>query len=80
MYFISQIQKKHDIAFGCSFTDMEYQSEIIKGFQSVFYFKCKVCNIVEKLYTENNKKTDTVTINNAAVNACQATGLLLLDY
>ncbi|CAI6376813.1 unnamed protein product [Macrosiphum euphorbiae] len=35
---------------------MEYQSKIIKGFQSVFYFKCKVCNIVEKLYTENNKK------------------------
>jgi len=53
---------------------MEYQSEIIKGFQSVFYFKCKVCNIVEKLYTENIKKTDTVTTNNAAVNACQAIG------
>lgn len=35
---------------------MEYQSEIIRGFQSVFYFKCKVCNIIEKLYTENNKK------------------------
>lgn len=49
---------------------MEYQSEIIKGFQSVFYFKCKVCNIVEKLYTENIKKTDTVATNNAAVNAC----------
>lgn len=46
---------------------MEYQSELINGFQSIFYFKCKVCNIVEKLYTENIKNT-----NKASVSACQA--------
>lgn len=53
---------------------MEYQSEIINGFQSIFYFKCKVCNIVEKIYTENIKNTNRITTNKAAVNACQAIG------
>lgn len=57
---------------------MEYQSEIIKGFQSIFYFKCKICNIVEKIHTEYMKNSNTVTTNKAVVSACQAIGMIYL--
>ncbi|XP_060855780.1 uncharacterized protein LOC132950906 [Metopolophium dirhodum] len=53
---------------------MEYQKETFVGFQSILTFKCKVCNIKSKLYTEN-PKTVQVPINKATVHGCQAIGI-----
>ncbi|KAL4101121.1 hypothetical protein QTP88_021141 [Uroleucon formosanum] len=74
MYFINQIQKVHSGGFDCSFIDMEYKKETFIGFRSILTFKCKVCNIESKLYTEN-PKTVKVPINNATVHGCQAIGI-----
>lgn len=52
---------------------MDFQSEIIRGFQSILRFKCRVCGIKTQLYSE--KETENVIpINKAVVNACQAIG------
>ncbi|XP_022160039.1 uncharacterized protein LOC111026293 [Myzus persicae] len=74
LHFINQIQKVHSGGFDCSFIDMEYQKETFIGFQSILTFKCKVCNIESKLYTEN-PKTVQVPINKATVHGCQAIGI-----
>ena len=79
-YFINQIQKRHEGGFRCSFIDMEYQSEIIQGLQSILYFKCKMCNIVSKLYTANISNIQSISVNKSVVNACQAIGLHFLYY
>lgn len=52
---------------------MEYISELRNGYSSVFKFRCKVCNIEFKLFSE--KESDTIMpINKALVNGCIATG------
>jgi len=43
-YFITQIQKRHEGGFGCSFIDMEYQNEIIQGYNQ-FYISNVKCVI-----------------------------------
>jgi len=57
----------------CSFIDMEFQSEKIYGFHSVFNFKCKMCGIESKIYSENTQQ-ECVPINKAIINGCQAIG------
>lgn len=59
---------------------MEFQYETIKGFYSILNLKCKVCYIVENIYTENTKKNSSVSFNKAAVNAFQAIGTLTLYF
>ena len=73
-YFIKQIQIRHNRGICCSFIDIEFQSEIIYGFHSIFYFNCKVCGIKSKLFLEKNTKTTYYTINKAVINGCQAVG------
>lgn len=64
----------HNGGFDCSFMNMEFQSEKIMGHQSILTFKCKMCNIENKIYTEN-PKTEKCSVNKAAVHACQAIGI-----
>ncbi|XP_025421225.1 uncharacterized protein LOC112691280, partial [Sipha flava] len=71
-FFIKQIQVRHKGPFGCSFIDMEFQSEVIHGFYSIFVFKCKVCCIESKLYLENIQQNQYMLINKAVVNTCQS--------
>lgn len=58
----------------CSFIDMEFQSEKIYGFHSVFNFKCKMCGIKSKIYSAENAQQQCVPINKAIINGCQAVG------
>lgn len=69
-----QIQKRHEGPYGCSFIDMKCESEIHYGFLSIFTFKCKICMIKIKLYSEDPKDAK-MHVNKAAVNACQAIGI-----
>jgi len=73
-YFIKQIQIRHNGGMGCSFVDMEFQSEKIYGFHSIFYFNCKVCGIKSKLYSEKIQEQHIIPINKAVINGCQAVG------
>ncbi|XP_025415583.1 uncharacterized protein LOC112687212 [Sipha flava] len=54
---------------------MEFQSEVIHGFYSIFVFKCKVCCIESKLYLENIQQNQYMLINKAVVNTCQSIGI-----
>lgn len=73
-HIIEQIKKRHSGPYGCSFIDMEYESEVNNGFLSVFTFKCTMCNIKTRLHSEYIHHSE-MNINNAAVNACQAIGI-----
>ncbi|XP_060862495.1 uncharacterized protein LOC132939379 isoform X1 [Metopolophium dirhodum] len=44
------------------------------GFYSIFVFKCKVCCIESKLYSENIQQNQYMLVNKAVVNAFQSTG------
>lgn len=77
-FLIQQIQIKHKGPFGCSFIDMEFQLEVIHGFYSIFVFKCNVCNIESKLYSENIQQNQHMLVNKVVVNACQSIGKYLL--
>jgi len=57
---------------------MEFQSEVIHGFYSIFVFKCKVCCIESKLYSENIQQNQYMLVNKAVVNACQSIGKYVL--
>jgi len=52
---------------------MDFQSEVIRGFQSIFRFKCRICGIKTQIYTEKETENN-IPINKAVVNACQAIG------
>jgi len=64
----------HVGGFDCSFMNMEYQSEKNMGHQLILTFKCKMCNIENKIYPEK-PKTEKCPINKATVHACQAIGI-----
>lgn len=74
MYLFEQIQIRHSGGFGCSFIDMYFRSETIQGFHSIFSFKCKVCGIEKKIYSEKLKQ-ECMPVNKAVVNACHAIGI-----
>lgn len=78
-FLIKQIQIRHKGPFGCSFIDMEFQSEVIHGFYSIFVFKCKVCCIESKLYSENIQQNQYMLVNKAVGNACQSIGKYVLS-
>jgi len=44
----------------CSFIDMEFESEKIYGFHSVFNFKRKMCGIKSKIYSAENAQKQCV--------------------
>lgn len=76
-YLFKQIQNSyHKGGSDCSFMDMEFESELIKGYSSEFYFRCKMCGVKEKFSSENIQN-DYLPINKALVNASLAIGIIL---
>lgn len=66
-FFIKQIQVQHNAELSCSIIDMDFQSEVIRGFQSILFFKCKMCGKKTQIYFE--KETENIIpINKAVVN------------
>lgn len=67
-YIFYQIQNNHhDGGFGCSF--MNFLHEIRLGFYSEYWFKCKVCNIKQKIKSIKNEPTTDWLINKYVVNS-----------
>jgi len=68
--FIKEIQNSFSDhgPFGCSFKDMDVMSEIRLGLQSTINLKCKMCNLVKSIKTNNYfENLGTININEAAV-------------
>ncbi|KAK4884125.1 hypothetical protein RN001_000396 [Aquatica leii] len=75
-YFFNQLQQIKHEGFGCSFSDLRFISEKIEGLRSIFTFKCSICNITERIRTENlDDGTPQDTINISAVAGSVATGI-----
>lgn len=55
---------------------MEFQSERIKGYKSVFMFKCKMCNINSSITTEKDsaENNEYLPINKAVVSGSLSIG------
>lgn len=67
-YFLDQINRINDHKpFSCTFNDMYLTKETRTGFFSTLTFKCKMCNLTEKIATENPKNVDQLSVNEAMV-------------
>lgn len=75
-HIFSQIQnEKHHISgLGCSFLNSELINEIQKGFETKWIFKCKMCNLLTTVESEN-KDPNYVPINKSVVNGTYAIGI-----
>lgn len=70
-----QIQNtKHIGGFDCNFINMDFVSEIRSGLYSEFIFKCKMCNLEQKISSSKNVPKSNWSINKAAVNSTIAIG------
>lgn len=68
-FLIQQLENfgNHD-NFGCTSKNMIFNHEIRKGFDSTLFFKCSMCNIVEKISSERSESEQTMMpINDAVV-------------
>lgn len=74
-WLFTEIKKinDHGIKFGCTFSNMEFQSEISRGLRSGFVLKCNMCNFRYVLWSEP-EVTERLDINSAAVASVMATG------
>lgn len=73
VYFVKALQNmKHHPFFDCKFSDMEVVKETRIGLLSELFFKCKVCNIEQRVFSEDPKEENSV--NTAAVLATLSTG------
>lgn len=71
----NQIQNNiHDGGFGCNFMNMEFLYEIRLGLYSEYWFKCKMCNIKQKIQSVKNSPTTDWSINKSVVNSTIAIG------
>ncbi|KAK9752248.1 hypothetical protein QE152_g4421 [Popillia japonica] len=53
-YFMDQIIKSGNHApFDCSFLHMELMKEERRGLASTYIFRCRLCNIIQKIHTDN---------------------------
>lgn len=73
-YLFTQIQESRHEKFDCSFVDMEFKSELRKGYISIFTFKCKMCGTMSKIASENPNDTKYLGINQAVINGTLAIG------
>ncbi|XP_031332942.1 uncharacterized protein LOC116163225 isoform X1 [Photinus pyralis] len=48
-HFLASLRALRHDGFGCSFFDMDIQSEKIEGLESIFTFKCKVCGKIDSV-------------------------------
>ncbi|XP_050537060.1 uncharacterized protein LOC126903111 [Daktulosphaira vitifoliae] len=74
-HLFKQIQNSKHGKFDCSFLDMEFKNEIRKGYNSVFYFKCKMCGTTSSFTSENQNENKYLEINQAIVNGTLAIGI-----
>lgn len=60
-YFFQQLLngEKHK-PFECDITDMTLVQEVRKGYFSTFTLKCKMCNIIKQIHSENPKNVTNV--------------------
>ncbi|KAK4887206.1 hypothetical protein RN001_003477 [Aquatica leii] len=64
------------LRFGCFLSDLSFISEKIEELRSIFTFKCSICNITERIKTENpDDGIPQGTINISAVAGSVATGI-----
>lgn len=54
--------------------NMEFESELMRGYSSEFYFRCKMCGVKNKFLSENIQN-NYILINKALVNASLAIGI-----
>jgi hypothetical protein len=74
-WFLNEIKamNEHNHAFGCTFSNMIYQSEICRGLRSGFNFKCNMCNFRYTLWSEP-EISERMDVNSAAVAAVMGSG------
>lgn len=75
-HVIFQIKNEqcHTPGLGCSFMNVELINEITKCFATKWIFKCKMCNLLTTLESENND-LNCIPINKVVVNGTYATGI-----
>ncbi|CAI6362268.1 unnamed protein product [Macrosiphum euphorbiae] len=74
VFFQIQNEQCHTPGLGCSFMNVELINEITKGFATKWIFKCKMCNLLTTLESENND-LNYIPINKAIVNGTYAIGI-----
>ncbi|KAF5299124.1 hypothetical protein FQR65_LT09482 [Abscondita terminalis] len=52
-YFLNQLKSLKHKGFDCSFFNLSLVSKKIAGFESIFSFRCDVCNIVQTIRSED---------------------------
>lgn len=75
-YFLKQtIDLQYEHSKKCTGGKLEFMSEHRRGLVSVFFYKCNICERVEKINSEKmNMNNNKSTLNTAAVWGCLSTG------
>lgn len=77
-HFFDQIKNiEHNSAFDCSFKDMEFILETVRGYESDFKFQCKMCQKISLISTEKNDKKHYIPINKAVVSGSISIGMYI---
>ncbi|KAJ8877496.1 hypothetical protein PR048_021951 [Dryococelus australis] len=71
----TQIQnEKHHGGTDCSLMDMDFMTDKVDVFHCTWIFKCRECNVVYEIMSENRENKDTyMPINETAVHSILAT-------
>ncbi|KAF2885878.1 hypothetical protein ILUMI_20295, partial [Ignelater luminosus] len=72
-FFLSALKSLKHEGFGCSFYDMVLINEKIEGLESIFYFKCVMCNRIECVRSAAPNTFSSP--NMAAVIGCVSVGI-----
>lgn len=73
-YYFNEIKKIKHEAFDCTFSNLKFEQEIRHGFHSTFIFKCEVCGLKEKIFTENPQNSKNLDVNIAYTTGVINTG------
>ncbi|KAK9728156.1 hypothetical protein QE152_g18110 [Popillia japonica] len=74
-YFMDQIIKSGNHApFNCSFLHMELMKQERRGLASTYIFRCRLCNIIQKVHTDNADCSD-VDVNTGIVFGATSIGI-----
>lgn len=78
-HFLNQLVKisGHNMAFGCSLQNLKLISEHRIGLNSTYFFKCNMCNLVQKISSQllTEQKANPNSINYQSVLAGISTGI-----
>ncbi|XP_047023593.1 uncharacterized protein LOC124632693 isoform X2 [Helicoverpa zea] len=74
-YLFQQLQNIRHLPFECNFQHLEFIKEKRIGFYSQFIFKCKLCNKIENIYSQDyNKEKKDIPINLNVIEGISQTG------